>query len=96
MKKLILLPFIVLFTMANQCDTNHIVSGVVQVDVPQLEVQFAQRNGINYIRTIQNNLIMACMSIDPSTLYDSTFSSIEAQDAFRATPMAAEEISNCS
>jgi len=95
MKKLLLIPFIVLFAMANQCDTDHIVNGSVLVDVPQTTVEFAQINGINYIRTIQATVVTGCMAIDSSTLYSDVFSSLTDQNVLRLTTYTVEELSNC-
>lgn len=95
MKKLLLLPFIVILAMANQCDTDHKVSGTVGIEIELTEVEFAQINGINYIRTIQAGIVTGCMSIDPSTLYADTFQPITIQNAFRQTSYTAEELANC-
>lgn len=94
-KLLLLLPIIVLFVMGNQCDTDHLVSGTVTVDVPQPEGEFAQINGINYFRIIQEGIVITCIALDPSTLYDPLFLPLDEQNLLRITPYSVEELTNC-
>lgn len=96
LKLLLILPIMALFLMAGQCDSDQTVSGSVTLEVPQVRAEFAQINGINYIRTIQAEIITACIALDPSTLYLATFELIGDQDDQRITNYTAEEIAVCS
>jgi len=78
------------------CKTDHLVSGEVNVAVEYSSTEIKQVNGILYIRTVQGNITLECIALDPSALYDSGWVNIIIQDANRLSSYTQEEIDNCA
>ena len=85
---MLFLPFVI----AGPCDSDLKLGGdaSVTVDIPQAVVTFAQENGINYIRVKQAEIIIECIALDPSALYDPEFKSLSFQDGLRLTNYSAD------